>query len=200
MKTKVTRSALLASALAIASSPAFAVQEVCLINNSSKAIKMTAQGGSLDSASNPTIELGPNVGDQNQCWRVDAGVDGIYINMWVQEAGGDWKAVPMGLDYSEASPYEDGDIIVGGPDDLILTFTNTPLTTGSYVFYGDIQVWDPNVKTCAYDICTYNVGKGDDDVWRLYFVDLQPAPPPPPPPPPSEDEDPCDDQFDESCD
>lgn len=172
MKPASLRSSVVCSAMLCLSAPAWAVEEVCLINNSSSAVKLEASGSPLVN-SQAVIQLAAGAGDQNKCWSVSASIDSINISMSVEDQGGNWLTVPFDPNYSDTSPFQSQD----GGDTFryppVMTFTNEPIGSDSgFMFNDTITAWAANSKVCGYNVCIYNTGKGGDDVWRVYIVDL----------------------------
>ncbi len=171
MNSRRWAAALLGTSLACCSMQAWAVQEVCLINNASKAVKLVASGSPLDG--NGTIELDASVGDQNRCWSVSASANAITINMWVSDGAGNWQQFYFDPSFTKDSPYNGGGSGVDGRGySENMQFQNELLSEGGFFFNDDLAQWGPNSTICGYQVCMYNIGKGGDDVWRVIFEDL----------------------------
>jgi len=136
--------ALTALLLGVISTQALAIQEVCVINNSSKAIKIVATGEGAGE-----IEYGPHGGDKNRCFRISASAHGTHFQQYVKNSSGQYQVESM-------RPY---------------FFQNPPLTASGFFWWDSLSAWAPNDKDCGNSICLHHTGL--TDVYRMYVEDKQ---------------------------
>lgn len=127
--------------------PASAEQIVCLINNSSHAIRIegTGQGAA-------TFEYEAHGGDKNTCWHVAESAYALrFDRQYTKDRAGNWQD-------AKVPRYSFQNLIVAKSEWRTR----------------DFNVFDPwkagiSNKLCGNEICVYH--STHDDVWRLFVVD-----------------------------
>ncbi len=127
------------------SAPASATQIICLINNSSQAIRIVGAGEGA-----ATIEYEAKGGDKNQCWHVAESANALrFVGYHTKDAAGYWQNAGI---------------------EKPIAFQNTPIVKSQWFFWEKYSgKWDADVKNCGKQICMYH--STHTDVWRLYVVD-----------------------------
>jgi hypothetical protein len=133
-------SAILLSAFCTSAS---ATQIVCLINNSSRAIKI--EGVGVGAA---TIEYEAHGGDKNRCWHVAESANSLhFVRHYTKNSAGQWQDAGVKRYF----------------------FQNLIVAKSYWSRWDTLQKWEANDKICGKEICVYH--STHTDVWRLYVVD-----------------------------